>query len=155
MKDLISKCKEINRTRIENLNNTLYRVNTLNSESPIQVKFITPLGSVISSDYNIDSSSEESEIDKLYNHHFNSTSYISTRQQAKVILFLAGLNFNKAHYQLSDYHIELLREAAQLTKYRKPINSTKPIESHFFNHLKKDKYNNLNLEYIFKLFLDF
>ena len=62
--------------------------------------------------------------------------YKFTRQQAKAIAVIYGIDFTKDFYQISSSQVGLLVDLAKKSKYRKPKTANGSTGRYFFDHLK-------------------
>ncbi len=60
-----------------------------------------------------------------------------TREQAKQLAFIYGINFDKDFYQLDRFDVEFLVKLAKASKYRKPKAANGSLARYFYNHLEK------------------
>ena len=76
---------------------------------------------------------------------FSDNEKVTSREQAKVVLALYGVNFDSDFYQLDRDTVEFIHELAQATKYRKPAAANGSLARYFYAHLRRAKYDHLKL----------
>jgi len=104
---------------------------------------ITPDGR-LSCQCNIHSGTNKECLQSAYD--FTNTDRVTTREQAKAVLVLVGVDFTTQDFhELSMHIVDHLVTLAKLTKYRKPKNVVS-LAFYFYQHLSKNKYKHIDID---------
>jgi hypothetical protein len=130
-----------NNYRIKLFNSNYFDVSPRNGYCAIDIYSIRSDGSLSCQSMLIGGTPKDC-IQATYNYYEDKK--VSTREQAKVLLGMGGIDFTMDYHELDADSTFMLYSLAKITKYKKPSNANGSLSRYFFSHLNKSKYSHLD-----------
>lgn len=142
---LKAEAGDLNRRALNNYRVNLIGVQGRNGYKAIDHYFIDANGA-FRCQTNIETGTAKECLNAAYRFNNDQSEQVRTREQAKAVLILLGVDFEKDFYEVSLHLASALTKLAKMTGYKKPRNANGSLTRYFFEHLSKPKYKHLTLD---------
>lgn len=133
----------LNRGLLQNYQVDLIGSQGRNNYSAIDHYFIDSNGS-LRCQTNIETGTPRECVAAAYKFAHGVNGRVTTREQAKALLILAGVDFGKDFHEANLFLCGHLVELAHTTKYKQPKNANGSLARYFFTHLaRQSKYSHI------------
>lgn len=133
----------INRGILSGYKTDLIGVQGRNNYKAIDHYYIDSKGS-LRCQRNIETGTARECVAACYRFSLNNDDKVTTRFQAKALLILLGVDFERDFHEANLFLCGHLVELAHITKYKQPKNANGSLARYFFTHLaRQSKYKNV------------